>query len=223
MAVYRIADVNMSIHPVGQFTRDLLKEYQVDNGEVQLDVPTFADSDTEYADILRYIAQAMLHRFEGMYMHSAAVLYENKVYLFVAPSGTGKSTHIALWKQLLRDRVTVLNGDKPILRRREGKIYVYGTPWRGKEGWGSNAKGELGGIYLLQRSSDNYIKEIPFYQAVGALVGATIYPTELDGRTKVLDFLELMAAQAKVAELHCNADLSAVRAVLAHIETGACI
>ena len=46
MAVYRIADVNMRICPNSRFTRDLLKDYAVGDGKVQLEVPSFADSDS---------------------------------------------------------------------------------------------------------------------------------------------------------------------------------
>ena len=34
-----------------------------------------------------------LPAFKGMLLHSSAVVYEEKGYLFSAPSGTGKSTH----------------------------------------------------------------------------------------------------------------------------------
>ena len=38
-----------------------------------------------------------LPAFKGMLLHSSAVVYEEKGYLFSAPSGTGKSTHTQLW------------------------------------------------------------------------------------------------------------------------------
>ena len=36
------------------------------------------------------------------------------------------------------DRVTVINDDKPIIRKIDGEFYVYGTPWQGKESIGKN-------------------------------------------------------------------------------------
>ena len=52
------------------------------------------------------------HRF---LMHGAAIAFDGAAYLFTAPSGTGKTTHVRLWRQYLGSRVTVVNGDKPFL------------------------------------------------------------------------------------------------------------
>ena len=49
------------------------------------------------------------HRF---LMHGAAIAFDGAAYLFTAPSGTGKTTHVRLWRQYLGSRVTVVNGDK---------------------------------------------------------------------------------------------------------------
>ena len=62
--------------------------------------------------------------------HSCAVAVDGKAYLFTAPSGTGKSTHASLWKEILGERVRIINGDKPLIRVTPGLITVYGTPWK---------------------------------------------------------------------------------------------
>ena len=36
--------------------------------------------------------------------------------MFTAQSGTGKSTHIKLWKKHFGKDVDIVNGDKPIVR-----------------------------------------------------------------------------------------------------------
>ena len=67
---------------------------------------------------------------DAFLMHCAVIGYEGRGYAFSAPSGTGKTTHIRLWKQVFgADRVTVVNGDTPILRLIDGVFYAYGTPW----------------------------------------------------------------------------------------------
>ena len=45
-------------------------------------------------------------------IHSAAIIYDDKAYLFSAPSGTGKSTHANLWKD--EYDCEILNGDVAI-------------------------------------------------------------------------------------------------------------
>ena len=49
------------------------------------------------------------------FLHASAVVYEDAAYLFSAPSGTGKSTHTALWRELFPGSY-ILNDDKPVLQ-----------------------------------------------------------------------------------------------------------
>lgn len=49
-------------------------------------------------------------------MHAAVIGFGGKAYAFTAASGTGKSTHLRLWKDAFGDAVQIINGDKPLLR-----------------------------------------------------------------------------------------------------------
>ena len=100
-------------------------------------------------------------------MHGAVVAWKNQGYLFTAPSGTGKSTHLALWKKYLGDQAEVINGDKPILKVTEDEVWVYGTPWAGKEQWQVNKKVALKGICFLERGEKNSIQKIDSFSAPG--------------------------------------------------------
>ena len=44
-------------------------------------------------------------------LHGSAFAYRGEGVLFTAPSGTGKSTHARLWREVYGDRVTVINDD----------------------------------------------------------------------------------------------------------------
>ena len=85
------------------------------------------------------------------------LLFEGLGYLFTAPSGTGKSTHIRLWRQFLGEAGHIVNGDKPFLSVEEGKVFVWGSPWAGKENWQKNRKAPLHGICLLKQGQKNKI------------------------------------------------------------------
>ena len=64
--------------------------------------------------VYRSISLELL-RYRIMLMHSAVISCDGRGYAFCAKSGTGKSTHIALWKQVYGDRVKIINGDKPLI------------------------------------------------------------------------------------------------------------
>jgi len=60
-------------------------------------------------------------------VHAAGIDDEGAGYAFVGPSGAGKST---LMSELAsRHAITVLGEDQVIVRRREGRFLLYGTPW----------------------------------------------------------------------------------------------
>lgn len=116
----------------------------------------------DYAEALcLYRAMAeTLPLYDRMVFHGAAIEYEGRAYLFTAPSGTGKTTHIALWRRFLGEKVQIINGDKPILRLSEEGFTVYGTPYAGKEGWQRNVSAPLAGICVLSQGKDNHIARL---------------------------------------------------------------
>ena len=112
---------------------------------ISTDEHPWSDSYLETLAVLRAIANELPQR-RRLLVHGAVIQYDGRAYLFTAPSGTGKSTHIMLWRQYLDEAVRVVNGDKPFLRILEAADeppVVYGTPWAGKEGWQENTSAPL--------------------------------------------------------------------------------
>ena len=66
--------------------------------------------------IYRAIAER-LPEYNRFVLHGAALSTFGKGYIFAAPSGVGKSTHVRLWRECFGDNVKIINGDKPIIRR----------------------------------------------------------------------------------------------------------
>ncbi len=113
-----------------------------------------SDAYLESLCIYREIALKML-MFDGFLLHAAVIETDGNAYAFLAKSGTGKSTHIRLWKELLGDRVTVINGDKPLIRFVDGQAYACGTPWCGKEGWNRNTMVPLRALVFVDRAANH--------------------------------------------------------------------
>lgn len=85
------------------------------------DEGTFSPAYCESLVLYRKICTRMLD-YDAFLFHAAIVSYEGRGFAFAAKSGTGKSTHVAQWMRALGERVTVVNGDKPILRWRNGEV-----------------------------------------------------------------------------------------------------
>lgn len=98
-----------------------------------------------------YLLQAQAH---GLFaIHSASFLYRDRAWLFSAASGTGKSTHTNLWKNIYD--VKLLNGDLNLLGIKNGKPVVYGLPWCGTSGISTAETVPLGGIIFLRQAPED--------------------------------------------------------------------
>ena len=108
-----------------------------------------------------------LPAFDAFVMHSSAMAVDGWGYAIAAESGTGKTTQTRFWKDTLGERMTVINGDKPVYRFRDGKLMVYGTPWCGKEKWQTNASVPMKAVCLLERGEENAVFPSAMVQAGG--------------------------------------------------------
>lgn len=86
-------------------------------------------------------------------LHSASILYKDKLWLISAPSGTGKSTHASVWNRVYG--TPVINGDLNCIDISDSHISVKGSPWCGTSGIFSSKTFPLGGIILISQGKDN--------------------------------------------------------------------
>lgn len=163
---------------------------------------TFSDGYLESLAFYRKLC-ARLAIEDIILFHGAAVEVNGKAYLFTAPSGTGKTTHISLWDKILKDKMTIINGDKPLLKVSD-KIIVYGTPWDGKEKQSTNTFAELGGICIIKRGIENKIKQITANEALGTLMSQTYRPVQKENMKKVLENVLLLSSKVPLWQLECN-------------------
>ena len=136
--------------------------------------------------------------------HACAVEAEGKAYLFAAPSGTGKSTHAGLWMQCFKERVRILNGDKPMLGFQQGTLFAHGTPFMGKEQWGYPGCVPVGGICFLHRSEENTIRRIAPSQALPQMLQQAFRPEEPQLARQVVEAVIRMVQSVPVYELACD-------------------
>lgn len=172
----------------------------------------------ENTALFRQICKKVLEKYNGMFLHCASIKYNGKAYLFTAPSGTGKTTHIKLWIEHMGNRVEVINGDKPILRRKDNEIIVYGTPWQGKENYGSNINAPLGGIFLLRRAEKNTVTKATAKESLPFLLSQTLRLNKKENMIKIFEMLEYIVKSTPIYNLNCNMDKQALDTALSVIE-----
>ena len=129
---------------------------------------------TEY-DMLGVLASETLIPGNQVLFHSAAFLWMKKAWLLSGESGVGKTTQLRHWMHLYGQEMKVINGDKPLLIVPEkGDIWVYPSPWNGKEGFGNPLKAPLGGIICLEQGGLNQFHQLDAGEAVTPLLGQFI-------------------------------------------------
>lgn len=179
-----------------EVTEEIMKKAINDN-------PEFPDAYIESLEIYRIICKKMLD-YNAMLMHCAAISVDNEAYLFTAVSGTGKTTHISLWKKKFGDKCVIVNGDKPIIRLIDNKFYACGTPWRGKENYGTNTMVPIKAICILERGENNSIKKIAPYDAISTVITQTLRTNDMNEMDKMLSLTDKLLASVPFYRLKCN-------------------
>ena len=151
--------------------------------------------------LLRKIAERMLD-FDTLLMHGAVVAANGEAYLFTAPSGTGKTTHLRLWLEKLPDAY-VVNGDKPLIIVGDTPL-ACGTPWCGKERMGTNAIVPLKAIILMQRGEENAMRPLSFLEAFPRLLGQSHRPEDAEKMRKTVRLLSALGKNVELWQFECN-------------------
>ncbi len=225
--VIRLAGVNVEINSLHSYVYEYCKDYlfegnpefsvcvsQADLEEERRKsaaedalegIPTrnFPDAYLETLVVYRKIVTELIKKDILLY-HGSCIAVDGKAYLFTAKSGTGKSTHVALWQQLLGERATVVNDDKPLLEVTENGIIAYGTPWNGKHRRGKNIACPLKAICILERSETNEIRKISKKEGYVTLLQQTFRPKDPVALAKTLQILDRLLSQTEIYRLGCN-------------------
>ena len=231
MSVFKIAHVAFEFESKNKKVMEFLAPYSFD-GQSEVKI-VITDEDIEYEKkfscsenrfalestaVLRKFCDILLYRFDGMFLHAATVIYQGGAYVFTAPSGTGKTTHILKWKKMFGDKVRILNGDKLFLRFFGDDIVAYGNPWQGKENLGENLNCPLKAIFVLKRDETNFVRRLSEIESLRSLLDSTIFPKDKEGRIKQLNCLDRLISKVPVFELQCNLEDEAVYTAVSAIE-----
>ena len=170
MSLYKIADFIIDFNNKYSFLPKLCSGYEyagnakadfvieVSENDIQkeLEVSPYSLSKGNVESVCAYRKLALqLPLYDSMLLHGVIISCGGKGIAFVARSGVGKTTHTMLWQKNFKDKMVIINGDKPIIRFVNDVPFAYGTPWAGKEGFQVNEKVELTDICFIERHEHN--------------------------------------------------------------------
>lgn len=164
-----------------------------------------ADEYLEELAVYRKIAEKMPD-YDTFLFHGSVIAVDGQAYLFTAKSGTGKSTHTRLWREMLGDRAVMVNDDKPLIRVGSDGAVVFGTPYNGKHGLGCNMSAPLKALCILTRAEENSIVRITKQDAYTMLLQQVYRPANPIQMQKTLQLIDKFAEQTALYRLGCNMD-----------------
>ena len=145
-----------------------------------------------------------LFAYNTLLFHGSAVSVDDTAYLFTAKSGTGKSTHARLWRQILGDRAVMINDDKPFLKISQTDVLACGSPWNGKHKLGSNITVPLKAICILQQGIDNRIHPLTAADALPYLIQQSNRPMDPLLMPRYLELIDFLVRNVEFYQLTCN-------------------
>ena len=107
-------------------------------------------------------------------MHASVVKCRGRAFLFLAGSGTGKSTHSRMWLENVPGS-ELLNDDNPVVRffPEDGSVICYGTPWSGKTPCYKNEGAPVGAFVRIRRCPENRIERLDVFNAYALLYSSS--------------------------------------------------
>ncbi len=227
MPIYKIADLFVEMNPQSPDTVPWYEDYLFDSPrkpDISLNISRekvnyLVDNGLDFTlgtaenKVLGNAFNIELLKYNGGFIHSSAVLYKDKVYLFSASSGVGKST---LTKRLIKalDGAIIINDDKPSFRVIDGKCIVYGTPFAGGTSVNQNLSAELGGVFFLERSDKAELSSVDSIFAITNLLQQTTRVLEEHYSACLLELLGKIIEIYPVYSLKCPNDNSPVKLLL---------
>ena len=204
--------INSQFEYAKEFCKDFLTQ-KCEDYEISTTLEGIKEEQTNYTEkyppelvettcIYRHIAE-LLPLENRIVMHGVALKYKDNGYLFVAPSGIGKTTHANLWKKYLGEEVQIINGDKPILEFTSNGIILHSNPWCGKEGVYTKTTAKLNAICLIGRGKICSIEKADFLFNLDKMLNQIYMPQNQSSLDKTIEYINNLS-EVDTYQLKCD-------------------
>lgn len=217
MFTIKIADIPVGVNNRFRETEEYCQDFIVDEEpifivpaedmgkELKLEPLGSLYSDEELIIIHKRLIHKIL-QYDAFLMHAAVISVDGAGIAFAAKSGVGKTTRVKLWLKAFGERAKVINGDKPVLRFINNELIAFGTPWRGKEGLGSNCSAPLKAICFLERSDEVALNRLEGKDIIVRLFHQVLVPRKIENFDRLSALINKMLKTTPCFLLKCNRD-----------------
>jgi hypothetical protein len=150
-------------------------------------------------------------------VHASVIKHDERGYLFLGQSGTGKSTHSSLWLKHIAGS-ELLNDDNPVIVVGGEGATVYGSPWSGKTPCYKNDSAPIGAFVRIKQKPENRIMREQPLQAFATLL-PSMSTMKWDRRVYngICDSVARLVATIPLYTLGCRPDQEAAEVCYAEV------
>lgn len=189
-------------YAIGRIKSDFIEEIQYIKSSSKI----LNDSQSLFAHIA---FEELMFRHGAMILHASFVNAKYGGILFTGPSGIGKSTQAELWVKYRN--AELINGDRTILRKRDGVWYAYGSPYAGSSRCYVNKSCEIKAIVVLGKKEGYKLQRlkqsVAFIKVYSETTVNTWNPAYVEG---ISDMIGDIVEKVPVYMLECLPDIKAV-------------
>lgn len=164
-----------------------------------------------------FLEMALNHGFISI--HASAFEFQKKAILITAPSGVGKSTLASRMNRLYN--LPIINDDKPLLRVENDTVFVYSSPFSGKENKNINKTLPLGMIIFLHHGKNKF-SHINDKTAINELARNSFRPNEDHLWDLFIDIANRTINDDMLIEYHASNDDEAAHVLNTYLKETLC-
>ena len=151
----------------------------------------------------------ILLREHRLILHACCIDTSLGGVLFSGPSGIGKSTQGQLWCEC--EQAKLINGDRPILYKRQRCWVAHGSPYAGSSKCHVNESTDVRAIVMLAQSEECAIRRLSAAEAFRKIYAQmTISAWDSECVKLACDLAEQLVTDVPIYEMSCTPDRNAV-------------
>ena len=148
----------------------------------------------------------------GIFLHASFIKVEGYAILFAAQKQVGKSTQAELWRR--HRGAEVINGDRAILRKIDGRWCACGSPYCGTSDIYKDAILPIRAIVLLSQAPQSQARQATARERLAGLLDCCSFNTwDRNQVEQVINLAGSIMEEVHFVKLSCTPDVSAVKSL----------
>ncbi len=223
MFTIRICDMFIGIENLYERTEAFCRDFIVTDAtpdltitstseDIEKELALYPEHSPQYHELIvlfRKLTEELLS-YGIFFLHSAVVELDDKGFVFTGKSGAGKSTHAGLWEKFVPGS-TIINGDKPFIKKEADGFFAYGNPWAGKEGKSADRRAKISAVCFIKQGEENIISELNSAFIISKIFDQIAYPKTKENTEMLLSLLDSFISTLPFYELECDISEDAVK------------